>query len=165
MTDGQFVVKISETDALQKNGIDNVQFFFSSNKGVALSELDKVASGGEISRLMLAVKSTLSDKTVLPTVIFDEIDVGISGEIAGKVAHLMKEMSLSRQLLVITHLPQIAAHGKVHYQVYKEVVENKSYTKIKKLEKDERAVEIAKMMSGDKWSDAALLAAQELIAK
>lgn len=165
MTDGQFVVKISETDALQKNGIDNVQFFFSANKGVALSELDKVASGGEISRLMLAVKSTLSDKTVLPTVIFDEIDVGISGEIAGKVAHLMKEMSLSRQLLVITHLPQIAAHGKVHYQVYKEVVENKSYTKIKKLEKDERAVEIAKMMSGDKWSDAALLAAQELIAK
>jgi len=165
MTDGQFVVKISEIDALQKNGIDNVQFLFSANKGAAMSELDKVASGGEISRLMLAVKSTLSDKTVLPTVIFDEIDVGISGEIAGKVAHLMKEMSLSRQLLVITHLPQIAAHGKVHYQVYKEVVENKSYTKIKKLEKDERAVEIAKMMSGDKWSDAALLAAQELIAK
>ncbi len=161
--DGQFVVKITESDTLQKNGIDNVQFLFSANKGGELSELDKVASGGEMSRLMLAVKSTISDKSVLPTVIFDEIDAGISGEIAAKVSNLMKEMAVSRQLIVITHLPQIAAKGTTHYQVYKQVVDNKSFTNVKKLTDEERKIEIAKMMSGDKCSDAALLAAKELI--
>lgn len=161
--DGQFVIKIDKTEVLHKNGIDNVQFLFSGNKGVALSELEKVASGGEISRLMLAVKSTISDKSVLPTVIFDEIDVGISGEIAGKVANLMKEMAQSRQLLVITHLPQIAAKCNAHYQVYKQIIDNKSFTNIKQLNSHEREVEIAQMMSGEKYSEAALMAAKELI--
>lgn len=163
MPDAQFVINLEETTTLQKFGTDSVQFLFSANKGVPLSELEKVASGGEISRLMLAVKSTLSDRSVLPTVVFDEIDVGISGEMAGKVATLMAQMAQKRQLLVITHLPQIAAKGTAHYQVFKEVVNDKSYSRIRKLQKEDRIIEIAKMMSGEKCSDATLKAAQELI--
>lgn len=163
MPDAQFVINLDETDTLHKFGIDNVQFLFSANKGVPLAELEKVASGGEISRLMLAVKSTLSDRSVLPTVVFDEIDVGISGEMAGKVATLMSQMAQKRQLLVITHLPQIAAKGTSHYQVFKEVVADKSHSRIRKLSKEDRILEIAKMMSGEKCSDATLKAAQELI--
>lgn len=163
MPDAQFVIKLEETTTLQKFGIDNVQFLFSANKGVPLAELEKVASGGEISRLMLAVKSTLSERSVLPTVVFDEIDVGISGEMAGKVATLMSQMSQKHQLLVITHLPQIAAKGTSHYQVFKEVENGKSHSRIRKLSKEDRIIEIAKMMSGEKCSDTTLKAAQELI--
>lgn len=163
MPDAQFVIKLEETTTLQKFGIDNVQFLFSANKGVPLAELEKVASGGEISRLMLAVKSTLSERSVLPTVVFDEIDVGISGEMAGKVATLMSQMSQKHQLLVITHLPQIAAKGTSHYQVFKEVENGKSHSLIRKLSKEDRIIEIAKMMSGEKCSDTTLKAAQELI--
>ena len=128
-----------------------------------MAELEKVASGGEMSRLMLAVKSVISDRSVLPTVVFDEIDTGISGEIAGKVAKLMKEMAQSRQLLVITHLPQIAAKGTSHYQVFKQVIGEKSHTQVRALDAAERIMEIAKMMSGDNCGDAALQAAKELI--
>ena len=128
-----------------------------------MAELEKVVSGGEMSRLMLAVKSVISDRSVLPTVVFDEIDTGISGEMAGKVAKLMKEMSAARQLLVITHLPQIAAKGTSHYQVFKEVKGEKSYTQIQKLNNESRIKEIAKMMSGDVCGDAAQQAAKELI--
>lgn len=163
MPDAQFVINLEQSDTLQKFGIDNVQFLFSANKGVPLAELEKVASGGEISRLMLAVKSTLSDRSVLPTVVFDEIDVGISGEMAGKVATLMSQMSQKHQLLVITHLPQIAAKGTSHYQVFKEVENGKSHSRIRKLSKEDRIIEIAKMMSGEKCSDTTLKAAQELI--
>ena len=163
MPDAQFVIRVNALETLQKNGIDEVQYLFSANKGVAMAELEKVASGGEMSRLMLAVKSVISDRSVLPTVVFDEIDTGISGEIAGKVARLMKEMSQTRQLLVITHLPQIAAKGAFHYQVFKEVVGEKSHTQVRKLEPDGRILEIAKMMSGDACGDAALQAAKELI--
>ena len=163
MPDAKFVIKLSPTDALQKNGIDSAQFLFSANKGVAMAELEKVVSGGEMSRLMLAVKSVISDRTVLPTVVFDEIDTGISGEMAGKVAKLMKEMSKTRQLLVITHLPQIAAKGTSHYQVFKQVIGEKSHTQIQMLDKSSRIKEIAKMMSGDVCGDAAQQAAKELI--
>lgn len=163
MPDAQFVINVTPSSTLQKNGIDEVQYLFSANKGVEMAELEKVASGGEMSRLMLAVKSVVSDRSVLPTVVFDEIDVGISGEVAGKVARLMKEMSESRQLLVITHLPQIAAKGTSHYQVFKEVVGEKSHTQVRKLELQERIQEIAKMMSGDACGEAALMAAKELI--
>ena len=163
MPDAQFVINVMPSSTLQKNGIDEVQYLFSANKGVEMAELEKVASGGEMSRLMLAVKSVVSDRSVLPTVVFDEIDVGISGEVAGKVARLMKEMSESRQLLVITHLPQIAAKGTSHYQVFKEVVGEKSHTQVRKLELQERIQEIAKMMSGDACGEAALQAAKELI--
>ena len=163
MPDAQFVIKITPADTLQKNGIDEVQYLFSANKGVDMAELEKVASGGEMSRLMLAVKSVISDRSVLPTVVFDEIDTGISGEMAGKVAKLMKEMSQARQLLVITHLPQIAAKGTSHYQVFKEVIGEKSRTQVRKLEREGRIQEIAKMMSGDACGEAALQAAKELI--
>ena len=163
MPDAQFVIKIENNDTLQKNGIDSVQYLFSANRGVAMAELERVVSGGEMSRLMLAVKSVISDRSVLPTVVFDEIDTGISGEMAGKVAKLMKEMSDARQLLVITHLPQIAAKGSSHYQVFKQVIGEKSHTQVRKLEPSERIEEIAKMMSGDACGDAALQAAKELI--
>lgn len=163
MPDAQFVIKLATSTTLLKNGIDEVKFLFSANRGVEVAELEKVASGGEISRLMLAVKSTLSEKSVLPTVVFDEIDVGISGEMAGKVAALMQKMAQRRQLLVITHLPQIAAKGNSHYLVYKEVEGNTSRTKVTLLDAQTRAVEIAKMMSGEKWGEATLKAAQELI--
>ena len=163
MPDAQFVIRLAQGDTMQKNGIDSVQYLFSANKGVEMAELEKVVSGGEMSRLMLAVKSVISDRSVLPTVIFDEIDTGLSGEMAGKVAKLMKDMSTTRQLLVITHLPQIASKGSSHYQVFKEVVGEKSYTKIQKLDKESRIKEIAKMMSGDACGDAAQQAAKELI--
>lgn len=163
MPDAQFSVQLSPSSSLQKNGMDDVRFLFSANKGVEVDELEKVASGGEMSRLMLAVKSTISDRSVLPTVVFDEIDVGISGEIAGKVARMMKDMSATRQLLVITHLPQIAAAGIVHYQVFKEVDKDKSHTKVKKLNHSERVEEIAKMMSGEIIGQAALQAAQDIL--
>ena len=163
MPDAQFVIKLVQDDTLHKNGIDSVQYLFSANKGVEMAELEKVVSGGEMSRLMLAVKSVISDPSVLPTVVFDEIDTGISGEMAGKVAKLMKEMSAARQLLVITHLPQIAAKGTSHYQVFKEVKGEKSYTQIQKLNNESRIKEIAKMMSGDVCGDAAQQAAKELI--
>ena len=163
MPDAQFIIKLLPVNTLLKNGIDEVKFLFSANRGVEVAELEKVASGGEISRLMLAVKSTLSEKSVLPTVVFDEIDVGISGEMAGKVAALMQKMAHRRQLLVITHLPQIAAKGNCHYLVYKEVEENSSRTKVSLLNPEQRAIEIAKMMSGEKWGIATLKAAQELI--
>ena len=163
MPDAQFVIKLETSTTLQKNGIDEVKFLFSANRGVEVAELEKVASGGEISRLMLAVKSTLSEKSVLPTVVFDEIDVGISGQMAGKVATLMQKMAQHRQLLVITHLPQIAAKGNSHYLVYKEVEEDTTRTKVSLLDPETRIIEIAKMMSGEKWGDATLKAAQELI--
>ncbi len=163
MPDAQFIIHFEPVQTLQKNGIDEVKFLFSANRGVAPAELEKVASGGEISRLMLAVKSTLSEKSVLPTVVFDEIDVGISGEMAGKVAALMQKMAQQRQLLVITHLPQIAAKGTCHYLVYKEVEGDTSRTKVTLLNPQQRAVEIAKMMSGEKWGESTLKAAQELI--
>jgi DNA repair protein RecN (Recombination protein N) len=163
MPDAQFVIKILQSNTLQKNGIDSVQYLFSANRGVAMAELEKVVSGGEMSRLMLAVKSVISDRSVLPTVVFDEIDTGISGEMAGKVAKLMKEMASARQLLVITHLPQIAAKGTTHYQVFKQVVGEKSHTQVRKLEPAGRIEEIAKMMSGDACGEAALQAAKELI--
>jgi DNA repair protein RecN (Recombination protein N) len=144
-------------------GIDSLRFLFSANPGVAPAPLEKVASGGEISRLMLALKASLSDRSVLPTVVFDEIDVGISGEMAGKVASLMRQMSDKHQLIVITHLPQIAAAGTSHYQVFKETADNQVHTQVKLLSNQERTVEIAKMMSGEKWGNATLMAAQELI--
>lgn len=163
MPDAQFVIDIQTHEEMNAFGIDSLRFLFSANPGVAPAPLEKVASGGEISRLMLALKASLSDRSVLPTVVFDEIDVGISGEMAGKVASLMRQMSDKHQLIVITHLPQIAAAGTSHYQVFKETADNQVHTQVKLLSNQERTVEIAKMMSGEKWGNATLMAAQELI--
>ena len=159
---GIFKVEINSGQQPGPRGIDKVQFLFSANRGSELNEIEKTASGGEISRLMLALKSIINDNSLLPTVIFDEIDSGISGEVAGKVASLMQELSLKHQLIVITHLPQIAAKGKMHYFVFKDIVDDKTFTQIKCLNKEESIREIAIMMSGNPVSDAALKTAKEL---
>ncbi len=162
MEHGNFKIELTQQSHAGPNGIDTVQFLFSANRGSELQEIEKAASGGEISRLMLALKSIINDNSLLPTVIFDEIDSGISGEVAGKVASLMQELSSKHQLIVITHLPQIAAKGKLHYFVFKNVSEDKTFTQIKSLNEDESIREIATMISGDHISDAALKTAKEL---
>lgn len=146
-------------------GKDNVAFEFSANKGETLKELDKVASGGELSRLMLAFKSILAEHKNLPAIVFDEIDTGVSGEIAGKMGSIMKAMSVNMQVIVITHLPQIAGKGEFHLQVYKEEKNGKTFTRLKKLNKDERILEIAKMLSTGTPTEAAIKNAKELLVK
>lgn len=163
MSDARFHIAIQEKENLSENGVDEVRFYFSANKGNEPEEIAKVASGGELSRMMLAIKSVISESSMLPTVIFDEIDTGISGEVAEKVGRMMKEISLQRQLLAITHLPQIAAKGNLHYFVYKEVIEGKTYTNIRKLTKEERINELAMMMGMGEITNAARNLAKELL--
>ncbi len=161
------ILKIENTilndDNLNTNGIDQIRFLFSANKGVAYSDISKVASGGELSRLMLCIKSSVAKLIELPTIIFDEIDTGISGETAVNVVRVLKNMSKQHQLITITHLPQIAGRGESHYFVYKEVTGKKTFTKVRKLNADERIVEIAKMLSGEKPSAVAIENAKELL--
>lgn len=163
MPNGKLQIEVEKTDHFFENGMDRVTFLFSANKGIPLAEIEKVASGGEMSRLMLAIKAVISESTFLPTVILDEIDTGISGDIAYKVAKLMQKMASDRQLLVITHLPQIAAKSKLHYFVFKEVVDNKTYTNVKQVIGEERVEAIARMISGDTISESARNTAKELI--
>ena len=163
MEDARFSIKIDTKDRYSANGVDEIAFYFSANKGGTFEEIGKVASGGELSRLMLAIKSIITESSLLPTVIFDEIDTGISGDIAGKVANMMKELSKQHQLLTITHLPQIAAKSTLHYHVYKEVIDNKTYTNIKLLGQEERVGELAKMISGEVVTRGAQEAARELL--
>jgi DNA repair protein RecN (Recombination protein N) len=162
MEESVFKIEITVLEELSSSGTDKVRFLFSANKGVGVEEIAKVASGGELSRLMLAVKSILTASSFLPTVIFDEIDNGISGEVAGKVAMMMQEIAKQRQLIVITHLPQIAAKGNLHYFVYKEKQTDSTATHLRALSEKERVSEIAKMMSGDDGT-ASSAAAQELM--
>ncbi len=150
-------------DEFTTNGIDQVRFLFSANKGVAYADISKVASGGELSRLMLCIKSSVARLISLPTIIFDEIDTGISGETAVNVGKVLKGMAKRHQLITITHLPQIAGRGEAHYFVYKEVTGKKTFTKVRKLNADERIVEIAKMLSGEKPSAVAIENAKELL--
>ncbi len=159
-------LKIETTTApeLTKNGTDLVRFLFSANKGHALAEMSKVASGGELSRLMLSIKSLIAKNTALPTIIFDEIDTGVSGEVANKVGQIMEQLSNNLQVITITHLPQIASKGKAHYFVYKDDEADTTRTRIKQLSDDERILEIAKMLSGDKPGESALQNARELLA-
>jgi len=146
-----------------ENGLDKITILFSANAGITPDELKNVASGGEFSRLMFCIKYMLAGKTSLPTIIFDEIDTGISGEIALKMVSMMKEMASRHQVVAITHLPQIAASGNEHYFVYKENVNGRSLSKIKKLLFEERESEIAKMIGGDHPTQAALENARELL--
>ncbi len=154
-----------ETVQASENGFDKINILFSANAGVATQDIKNVASGGEFSRLMFCIKYMLADKTSLPTIIFDEIDSGISGEVAMKMVSMMKEMASSHQVVAITHLPQIAASGDVHYFVYKQNENGRSVSKIKKLEQSQRQEEIAKMIGGDSPSDAALENARELLSR
>jgi len=146
-----------------QNGVDHIRFLFSANKGHTLAEMSKVASGGELSRLMLAIKSLIASYAALPTIIFDEIDTGVSGEVANKVGQVMEQLSQNLQVITITHLPQIASKGQSHYFVYKDNETATTYTRIKQLDENERVLEIAKMLSGDNPGESALQNARELL--
>lgn len=163
MGNARFNIQIIEKEDFYSNGKDQIQFLFSANKGSDFGLLKKVASGGEMSRIMLAVKSVLSQYSKLPTIIFDEIDSGVSGEIAHKMGEIMKGMSDNMQVFAITHLPQIAGKGSEHFKVFKVVYSNQTQSELKLLSKDERVIEIAQMLSGSVVSDSALNHAKELL--
>lgn len=163
MPNVRFNMELKETDHYFVNGKDELQFLFSANKGSDFGLLKKVASGGELSRIMLAVKSILAQYSSLPTIIFDEIDTGVSGEIANKMAAIMKDMSSKMQVFSITHLPQIAAKGKTHYKVFKSIQGDTTISELKLLTFEERIVEIAEMLSGKDISDSALNHAKALL--
>jgi DNA repair protein RecN (Recombination protein N) len=154
---------LKSDESFDKNGLDEIKFLFTANKGHHLNELNKVASGGELSRLMLSIKSLIAKKTALPTIIFDEIDTGVSGEVANRVGNIMEKLAEDMQVITITHLPQMASKGKAHYFVYKEIKDNFTYSQIKKLNNEERILEIAKMLSGENPKESALQNARELL--
>lgn len=162
----QFCVELTTLDEPTEKGIDNVRFLFSANKNVPLQDIVNIASGGEIARVMLSLKALLTSRIQLPTIIFDEIDTGVSGQMAEKMALMMKEMSHgNRQIISITHLPQIAACGEYHYKVYKEDNEQGTATHICELQDKERITEIAHMLSGSTLTDAAINNAKVLLTK
>lgn len=160
-------IKVSHTfDAdrhLTINGADQIQFLFSANKGAALQDIKKTASGGELSRLMLCIKSLLAKSVALPSLIFDEIDTGVSGEVAQKVGNILVRLADNHQVIAITHLPQIASKGAHHLLVYKSNEGGSTHTHIRSLQAEERILEIAKMLSGEKPTKAAIENAKELM--
>lgn len=164
MPDAQ--IKISQhilSETFNNNGIDQIELLFAANKGSNFQPINKVASGGELSRLMLCIKSLISDKVALPTIVFDEIDTGISGEAAMKVSNVMKQHAAKHQVIAITHLPQIAGKADTHLLVYKNNSTSTTQTYIKTLNNDERVGEIARMLHGENPSEKVLAAAKELI--
>jgi len=163
MPNAQFNIEVLYSDQFFANGQDELSFMFSANKGGSFSTLKKAASGGELSRIMLAIKSVLSNYIQLPTIMFDEIDTGVSGEISNKMGDIMLQMSKTMQVFSITHLPQIAAKGHSHFKVYKEDVNEVTQTNLVKLNHDERIVEIAQMLGGVEMSSSAIAHAKELL--
>jgi len=163
MPNAQFKIEVTLAKEYTYNGKDQLSFLFSANKGGQFNALKKAASGGELARIMLAIKSILSNYIQLPTIMFDEIDTGVSGEIANKMADIMQNMSNSMQVFAITHLPQIAAKGHTHYKVYKEDVDEVTTTNLVKLSHDNRVVEIAQMLGGLEVSTSAIAHAKELL--
>lgn len=163
MNNSEIKIDLSKTESIQKNGFSEGKFLLKSNKGEKYSDLRNIASGGEVSRIMLSIKAILSSYIKLSTIIFDEIDTGISGSVSSKVADLMGQMSKNMQVIVITHTPQVASKGDFHYKVFKKEVENKIITDIKLLEDKDRVKEIAEMLSGDKSNKSANELANELL--
>ena len=163
MPHGIFEIKIENTNELTSNGTDVVTFMFSANKGYAPENMAKAASGGELSRLMLAIKSIAAKNNYIPTLIFDEIDTGVSGEVASKLGDIMKVMGETLQLVSITHLPQVASKAKNHFFVYKDIVDEKTRSNIRTLTREERIMEIAKMLSNAEVTAEAMRAAEVLI--
>ena len=160
----RFVVELAQRNEPNAKGMDNVTFLFSANKNGALQQVASIASGGEIARVMLSLKAMIAGAVKLPTIIFDEIDTGVSGSIAEKMALIMHEMGQAdRQVISITHLPQIAARGAVHYKVYKEDTETGTNSYIRQLNQEERIHEIANMLSGATLTEAALNNAKALL--
>ena len=163
MKSAEFLIEINSQDKFLSNGFDNLEFKFSANKGSDFKLLKQSASGGEISRIMLAIKSIIANYRKLPTLMFDEIDTGVSGEISNKIGDIMKEMSSRMQIFTITHLPQIAAKGESHFKVYKTEMDNSTTTNLIKLNNQDRIVEIAKMLEGDNISTSAVAHAKQLL--
>ncbi len=161
----QAVIKINleRYGHLTETGLDKPVFLFNANRGTDMQTMAKVASGGELSRLMLAIKSLILQKNILPTMIFDEIDTGVSGEVSAKMGKVMQEIARFTQVIAITHLPQIASKADIHYLVYKQDDKEKTYSQMKRLSKQERIVEIAKMISNEEVSESTLQAAQTLL--
>ena len=163
MPHGVFEIKMDNTNELTSNGTDVVTFMFSANKGYAPENMAKAASGGELSRLMLAIKSIAAKNNYIPTLIFDEIDTGVSGEVASKLGDIMNVMGETLQLVSITHLPQVASKAKHHFFVYKDIVDEKTRSNIRTLTREERIMEIAKMLSNAEVTEEAMRAAEVLI--
>ena len=165
MKNSYFQFIINESQDFNSFGKDSIQVLFSANKGIKYYPIFKVVSGGELSRILLTIKSILSEHLNLPTMIFDEIDTGISGEMSNAMGNMMLKMSRTMQIISITHLPQIASKADHQYNIYKKENLNITETKIKKLNNKERIKEIAKMLSGDNISDTAIIHAKELLNK
>ena len=163
MPHGVFEIEISESTEFSTTGRDKVRFMFSANKGIAADDMSRVASGGELSRLMLAIKAVAAESSYIPTLIFDEIDTGVSGEVASKLGDIMQKMGETLQIVSITHLPQIASKAKNHFFVYKDETEQKTRSCIRQLSHDERVTEIAKMLSNDKITQEAIRAAEVIL--
>ncbi|MBK6983582.1 MAG: DNA repair protein RecN [Bacteroidetes bacterium] len=163
MANAQFKIELKPLDALSVNGQDAISFLFTANKGAEFKELHKTASGGELSRLMLCLKALLAERTALPTIIFDEIDTGVSGDVADKIGNILFAMGKTMQVITITHLPQMASKGGNHLFVYKSDSKDKTTSSIKALNKEERIAEIAKMLSTGTPTETALKNAKELL--
>lgn len=163
MPNAQFQISLSPTDHYQAKGNDTLSFLFSANKGGNFGLLKKTTSGGELSRIMLTIKSLLATKIALPTIIFDEIDTGVSGEIAHKMGEIMKQMSQSRQVFAISHLPQVASKGDAHIKIYKTDIEGRTTTQFQALSQEQRIEEIAQMLGGKDITDSARAHAKELL--
>ena len=163
MPEARFSVELKPSETYTAQGHDTVQLLFNANRGMEMHDVSQVASGGELSRLMLAIKSMLTSHTLLPTIIFDEIDTGVSGDIAGAVGRIMCRMAGRMQVVAITHLPQIAARATQHLKVYKHVEDDRTVSLIRELSPDERTIEVASMLSSGTPTDAALQTARELM--
>lgn len=158
-----FKINLIDTDSFLSNGKDELEFLIATNKGSGYEDLKKIASGGEMSRIMLSIKSILSNYSNLPTIIFDEIDTGVSGEVSNRIASVMSSMSENMQVIAITHLPQIAAKGSNHFKVYKTDINKQTVTNIKLLTENERIEELAEMLSGKEIVNSAIIHAKQLL--
>ncbi len=163
MPGARFRIEMEKQDSLGIHGQDHLRFLFNANPGGQLDDIGRLASGGEMSRVMLSIKSMVSQKQLLPTIIFDEIDTGISGETSNKLGQILEQMAHKMQVLAITHLPQIASRGRAHLEVFKDVIDHQTYTKVKELSHEERIITLASMLGGEKPSKAMLESAKELI--
>jgi len=163
MPNAKFKIELVKLNHFTVNGKDSLQFLLMANKGSNFNALKKSASGGELSRIMLAIKSVLAEYIQLPSIMFDEIDTGVSGEISNKMGEIMKEMSHRMQVFTITHLPQIAAKGDYHYKVFKTDIDDVTNTQLKRLNEEERIVEIAQMLGGLTITESAMAHAKQLL--
>jgi DNA repair protein RecN (Recombination protein N) len=163
MPNARFNIDLLPSERMLLNGKDELVFEFSANKGSNFGSLKKVASGGELSRIMLSIKAILSRFKTLPTIIFDEIDTGVSGEVSYKIGEVMHRMSRYMQVITISHLPQVAAKGAHHFKVYKETIDQSTYTQLKKLNPEDRIQEIAQMLGGEEIPETAVQHAKELL--